>query len=124
MKTNALVVDRRSMEGNELTIPLKLVGVKKVIEASADELLAQPLKTGTFDVVFVEFNTLMEAGRDLIKSIRQMDLEVPIIVTYPDSVSVADLQKYCPEVSATLMTPFSDEQLRNVVEQHVFAMAQ
>ncbi len=124
MKTNALVVDRRSMERNELTIPLKRVGVKKVLEANADELLAQPFKTGSFDVVFVEFNMLMAAGRDLIKSIRQMDLEVPIIVTYPGSVSVADLRKYCPEVSATLMTPFTDEQLRNVVEQHVFAMAQ
>ena len=122
MKIKALVVDRRSMERNELTRPLKRIGVKNIVEVNVDEFMSQPFRTGEFDVVFVEFNTLMEAGRGLTKLLRQMDFQAPVIVTYPASVALEDLRKYCPDVSATLMTPFTDEQLRETVEQQVIAM--
>jgi DNA-binding NtrC family response regulator len=123
MKIKALAVDRRSTERNLLTRPLKQIGVKKVVEVTAEEFTAELFETGNFDVVFIEFNTLMEAGRNLAKSLRQMDDQIPIIVTYPESVTVADLQKYCPDVTACLMTPFTNEQLREAVEQHVLAVA-
>jgi DNA-binding NtrC family response regulator len=123
MKTKALVVDRRSMERNELTKPLKRIGVKKVVEVNIDEFVARPFQAGAFNIVFIEFNTLMEAGRGLLQTLRRTDCDVPVIVTYPESVAVDDLRKYCPDLSATLMTPFTDEQLREMVERHVLEMA-
>ena len=120
MKIKALVVDQRSVERNELTGPLKRIGVRKIVEVNVETLLAQPFRTGDFDAVFIEFNTLMEAGRGLTKSLREMDGQVPIIMTYPQSVSLADLQRYCPDASAYLMMPFATEQLLETVEQHVF----
>lgn len=123
MNIKALAVDRRSTERNLLTRPLKQIGVKKVVEVTAEEFKGELFETGDFDVVFIEFNTLMEAGRDLARSLRQMNGQTPIIVTYPENVTVADLQKYCPDATAYLMTPFTNEQLREVVEHHVLALA-
>ncbi len=94
------------------------------MEVNIDALMGQPFNTGDFDAVFIEFNTLMKAGRGLTKSIRELDGHVPIIVTYPPSVLLADFRKYCPEVSASLMTPLTNEQLRKTVEQQVFALLQ
>ncbi len=73
MKIKALVVDRRSMERNTLTRPLKQIGVRTVTELNAEELAAKPVKSGEFDVVFIEFNTLMDAGRELAESFRKFD---------------------------------------------------
>jgi DNA-binding NtrC family response regulator len=123
MKIKALVVDRRSMERNELTKPLKRIGVRKVTEVNVEEFRARPLKAGAFDLVFIEFNTLMEAGRGLLQMLRRADCDVPVIVTYPESVDVADVRKFCPEASSTLRIPFTNQQLRQIVERHVLEKA-
>ena len=115
MKIKALVVDRRSVERNELTFPLNRIGVRKVIEKNTEEILAKPFKAGQYDVVFVEFNTLMEAGQPLARSLRATDPNVPIIVTYPHTTKIADLKKYCPQASAYLVSPFTSEQLRETI---------
>ena len=109
------MVDRRSIERNVLTRPLKQIGVRTVTELNAEELAAKAIKSGDFDVVFIEFNTLMDTGRELAESFRKIDSSIPIVVAYPSSVTLADLKKYCPDVSACLMTPFTNEQLRETV---------
>ncbi len=119
MTITALVLDRRSSVRNAFTQPLKQIGIRNVVEINAQRLVDEPFDAGKFDVVFVEFNTLMEVGQTLVASLHEMDVNVPIIVTYPQSTNVADLKKYCPDASAYLVSPFSNEQLREVINQHV-----
>jgi len=123
MKIRALIVDRRSAERSELALPLTQAGVEKIVEVNVHELAAKPIHTGQYDAVFVEFNTLMEAGLELAQSLRAMAPDVALIVTYPDTARVADLQKYCPQASAYLASPFTSEQLRDVIETRVPAAA-
>lgn len=78
MNIKALVVDRKSVESSELTLPLSDAGLHKVVETNARELAAQPFQPGQYDAVFVEFNTLMESGQALARSLRAMDANVPI----------------------------------------------
>ena len=78
MNIKALVVDRKSVESSELTLPLHDAGLHKVVETNAHELAAQPFQPGQYDAVFVEFNTLMESGQALARSLRAMDADVPI----------------------------------------------
>jgi len=122
MKIKALVIDRRSVERNELTRPLKELGVRKVVERNAQEIAAEPVEAGQYDVVFIEFNTLMEAGQPLAGLLRAMDANVPIIVTYPPATRPADLKKYCPQATACLGSPFTNEQLRQTMEQCVASL--
>jgi DNA-binding NtrC family response regulator len=117
MNVKALVVDRRSMERNVLTLPLQQIGVRKVTELNREELAGRRIRSGEFDIAFIEFHTLMEAGRGLVDSLRTGDATLPIVVTYPSTVTVADLKKYCPDAAAYLLTPFTKEQLRESVAQ-------
>jgi DNA-binding NtrC family response regulator len=119
MKIKALVVDRRTMVRNALTQPLKNIGVRDVVEMNADEIVTEPIGAGEFDIVFIEFNTLIEAGETLVKSIRKQDPQVPIIVTYPETTNFADLKKYCPAATAYLKSPFTSEQLGEIVKQQL-----
>lgn len=111
------------MTRNALTQPLKKLGIHKVVELNADEIAGEPFEAGEFDVVFVEFNTLMEAGQTLVTSLRKIDANVPIILTYPQSTNLADLKKYCSSASAFLLSPFTKEQLRETICEHVPLLA-
>jgi DNA-binding NtrC family response regulator len=121
MNFKVLVVDRRSVERSELTLPLKKAGVGKIAEANLHELAAQPFQAGQYDAVFVEFNTLMEAGQALARSLRAMDADVPIVVTYPLTTRIADIKKYCPQASAYLASPFTSDQLWDTLQECVSA---
>ena len=123
MNIAALVVDRRSQKRSELSMRLKRIGVRKVASTNVREFMKRPFKAGAFDIVLIEFNTLMEAGRSITRSLRQMDLHVPLLVTYPESVAVVDLRKYCPDISTTLVTPVTDVQLREAIEQQLSTLA-
>jgi DNA-binding NtrC family response regulator len=121
MKIKVLVVDRQSVGHSPLTQPLKKSGVGNIIEVNERELAAQPFQAGQYDAVFVEFNTLMEAGQALARSLRAMDADVPIVVTYPHTTRIADIKKYCPQASAYLAAPFTSEQLLDSLGECVSA---
>ena len=119
MNIKALVVDRRSTVRNELTQPLKKIGVRKVVEMNTDEISIAVFRAGEFDIIFVEFNTLIEAGESLVQRLRQQDPAVPIIVTYPETTNFADLKKYCPKATAYLKSPFTTDELCDMVKQQL-----
>jgi DNA-binding NtrC family response regulator len=121
MNIKALVVDRKSVERCELTQPLEQAGLRTVDYANVQELAAQPFRPGQYDVVFIDFHTLMEAGRTLIRSLREMDADVPLVVTYPHTAQLADLKTYCPQASAYLESPFSRDELHDALEACVSA---
>ena len=80
MNIKALVVDRRSTVRNELSQPLKQIGVRKVVEMNASEAGGATFEAGEFDVIFVEFNTLIEAGETLVQRLRQQGFLFPALV--------------------------------------------
>jgi DNA-binding NtrC family response regulator len=102
MKIKALVVDRRTKVRNALTRPLKKIGVRQVVEMNGDEIGGATFEAGEFDIIFVEFNTLIEAGETLVQRLRQLDPAVPVIISYPETTNFADLKKHCPEATAYL----------------------
>jgi DNA-binding NtrC family response regulator len=119
MNIKALVVDRRSTVRNELSQPLKQIGVQKVVERNANDIGGTNFEAGEFDVIFVEFNTLIEAGETLVQRLRQQDSAVPIIVTYPETTNFGDLKKYCPKATAYLKTPFKTDELAAMVKEQL-----
>ncbi len=119
MNIKVLVVDQNSVERSELTLPLQQAGLRNIVEANVHELAARPSRAGQYDAVFVEFNTLMEAGQALARSLRAMDADVPMVVTYPRTTRVADLKKYCPQASAYMELPFTRDELRDTIEECV-----
>jgi len=121
MNIKALVVDRKSVVSSELTLPFHDAGLHKVVETNPHELAAQPFQPGQYDAVFVEFNTLMEFGQALARSLRAMDANVPIVVTHPQLARLADLKLYCPQASANLESPFTRDELLDTIDECVSA---
>ena len=119
MKINAFVVDRRTIVRKALAQPLLNTGVHRVVEMNAKELATEPFEAGEFDVILIEFSALINAGETLLTSLRNQDSHVPIIVTYPPTTNVADLINYYPSATAFLKSPFTPEQLRELIDMQL-----
>ena len=89
--------------------------MRNVAEANNGDQAIQLLQSGTYDMVFAEWNTQINGGEELVKAFRKFDAKLPIIVTAPPSMKPADLQKSCPNASNYLTLPFTTEQLRKTV---------
>jgi len=123
MELKVLVAESSKQVRKNITRSLKEMGVATVVEAASTEQAIEMFQKGTYDVIFAEWNTQIGVGEELLKTFRKMDVNVPIIVTAPQSKNVAELKKNCPSASSYLTTPFTTEQLRTTVAQYVPSIA-
>ena|SRR5438270_13780307 len=123
MEIKALIADSSAKARKNIIRSLKEIGVRNVTEATDGNEAVQLIETGTYDVVFAEWNTQVSGGEQLVKAFRKMDANLPIIVTAPPSRTPADLQKSCPNASNYLTLPFTTEQLRKTVSEYVPSIA-
>ena len=123
MEIKALVADSSAKVRKNITRSLKEIGVRNVVEATDTDQATELFETGSYDLVFAEWNTEIGGGEALLKSFRKMDANVPIIVTAPHTKKLTDLKKNCPSASTYLTVPFTTEQLRKTVSQYVPSIA-
>ncbi len=123
MEIKALVADSSAKARKNIIRSLKEIGVRNVAEANDGDQAIQLLQTGTYDVVFAEWNTKMKSGEELTKAFRKENAKLPIIVTAPQSKTPADMQKSFPNASNYLTLPFTTEQLRKTVAEYVPSIA-
>jgi two-component system, chemotaxis family, chemotaxis protein CheY len=115
MELKALVTDSSADARRNITRLLKELGVKDVVEASDSTQAMKLFQTGTYDLVFAEWNSEVGAGEKLVKSIRKIDSRVPIIVTAPHTRNLPEVKKSCPSASTYIMLPFTPEQLKKTI---------
>ena len=123
MEIKALVADSSAKARKNIIRSLKQIGVQNVAEANNGNEAIQLLETGTYDVVFAEWNTRIEGGENVVKAFRKRNSKLPVIVTAPPSKTPADLQKTFPEASNYLTLPLTTEQLRKTVSEYVPSIA-
>ena len=119
MNIKVLIVDRRMAARNELARPLKKLGVWDVVQITPQAVVSEALPPGDFDIAFVEFNTLKQVGPALIKSLRANDAHLPVVVTYPSTIKMADLKTHTSQASTCCVSPITAERLRTTIEQCV-----
>ena len=123
MEIKALVANSSNKERKNITRSLKEIGVIEVVEATDGNQAMELLQTGKFDMFFAEYNTKINKGEELVKTIRTINGKLPIIVTAPQSKKMDELKKVCPNASNYITTPFTTDQLRTTVKQYVPSLA-
>jgi two-component system chemotaxis response regulator CheY len=122
MEIKALVANSSNKERKNITRSLKEIGVANVVEATDGNQAMELLQTGKFDVFFAEYNTKIN-NEELVKTVRTINGQLPIIVTAPQSKKMDELKKACPNASNYITMPFTTDQLRTTVKQYVPSLA-
>jgi two-component system chemotaxis response regulator CheY len=122
MEIKALVANSSNKERKNITRSLKEIGVANVVEATDGNQAMELLQTGKFDVLFAEYNTKIN-NQELVKTVRTINGQLPIIVTAPQSKKMDELKKVCPNASNYITMPFTTDQLRTTVKQYVPSLA-
>ena len=123
MEIKALVASSSKKERKNITRSLKEIGVASVVEATDGNQAMELLQTGKFDMFFAEYNTKIDNCEELVKTVRTINGQLPIIVTAPQSKKMDELKKVCPNASNYITTPCTTDQLRTTVKQYVPSLA-
>ena len=123
MEIKALVANSSADERKNIIRSLKEIGVRNVVEATDGREAQQLMQKGKFDMVFAEFTTQKSTWEELVKAVRKIDSKLPIFMTAPKSQKIDDLKKAYPTATNYLTMPFTTEQLRKTVSQHVPSLA-
>ena len=92
MEIKALVANSSNKERKNITRSLKEIGVANVVEATDGNQAMELLQTGKFDVFFAEYNAKIN-NEELVKTVRTINGQLPIIVTGPKSKKMDELKK-------------------------------
>jgi two-component system chemotaxis response regulator CheY len=122
MEIKALVANSSNKERKNITRSLKEIGVANVVEATDGNQAMELLQTGKFDVLFAEYSAKIN-NEELVKTVRTINGQLPIIVTGPKSKKMDELKKACPNASNYITMPFTTDQLRTTVKQYVPSLA-
>jgi two-component system chemotaxis response regulator CheY len=122
MEIKALVANSSNKERKNITRSLKEIGVANVVEATDGNQAMELLQTGKFDVLFAEYSVKIN-NEELVKTVRTINGQLPIIVTAPKSKKMDELKKACPNASNYITMPFTTDQLRTTIKQYVPSLA-
>ena len=122
MDVKVLVAGSSANIRKNITQSLQEIGVRNVVEATDGEQAIQGLRADSFDIVFAEFNT-QAGGKNIVDAIRKIDVDLPIIVTAPQSQKLAEIKKACPGASKYLTSPCTRQQLEKSVTNFIPSLA-
>ena len=123
MKVKVLVADSSSKVRKNMTRSLKEIGVQAVVEAADADTAIKLLEQEQFNAVLADGKIKTDSGKDFVEEIRDIDDNVPIIVTAnPSEVSTAIQAEYFG-ATGFLPKPFTSESLREKLQEFVPAIA-
>ena len=123
MEIKALVANSSTDERKNIIRSLHEIGIRNVVEATDGQQAQQLAQQGKYDMVFAEFTTQKGSWDELVKAVRKTNSKLPIFMTAPKSQKIDELKKAYPTATNYLTMPFTAEQLRKTVRQHVPSLA-
>lgn len=97
---------------------LQAVGVTEVTEAADGQEAVSLFKPGLFDLVLTDWNMPGMTGLEVLKTIRKLDTNIPIIMVTTEAEKSRVLEAIQAGVSDYLVKPFTADTLREKLEKH------
>lgn len=116
--TRVLVADDSSTMRKIILRSLQAVGVTEVTEAADGQEAVSLFKPGLFDLVLTDWNMPGMTGLEVLKTIRKLDTNIPIIMVTTEAEKSRVLEAIQAGVSDYLVKPFTADTLREKLEKH------
>ncbi|MFK7777695.1 MAG: response regulator [Gimesia sp.] len=113
-----LVDDSGTMRTIQKRCLLKL-GIEDVTEAEDGVQALEKFKGGTFDIVLSDWNMPNMDGLELLKEIRLLNKEIPVIMITTESERARVVTAIQAGVSDYLVKPFTPDSLKSKLERWV-----
>lgn len=118
MSKRVLVADDSSTMRKIILRSLAAVGVPDATEAADGVEAIRIFMEGQFDIVLTDWNMPNKNGLDVIKAIREVNQEVPIIMVTTEAEKTRVLEAIQAGVSDYLVKPFTADTLREKLTKH------
>jgi len=118
MSKRVLVADDSSTMRKIILRSLAAVGVPGAAEAGDGAEAVEMYKQGGFDLVLTDWNMPAKNGLEVIREIRGIDKDVPIIMVTTEAEKSRVLEAIQAGVSDYLVKPFTADTLREKLEKH------
>jgi CheY-like chemotaxis protein len=122
MDIKVLVANGSAQVRKNIANSLQEIGVRSIVEVTTGDEAVNGLRSDNFDIVFAEFNT-QTGGQGIVEAVRQIDGNLPIIITAPKSQKLTQVKKNTPGASNYVTTPFNTQQLQQAIADFVPALA-
>ncbi len=119
MSQKALVVDDTGVMRKIVTRALMAVGVTDVVEAADGEQGIDAFKRSSFDIVMTDWNMPKKSGLDLLKEIRSINADVPVIMITTEAEKSRVLEAIQAGASDYVAKPFEQDLLRTKLLKYV-----
>ena len=117
MSTNVLVVDGTSKTRTETIQMLKQIGMSNFGEASKGNEAVDLYKQNSYDLVLINQDMPDTKGIEVVRQIRELDTQVPIIVTSTSSDQTISSQATQVGASDYIVRPYTMEMIREKIDQ-------
>lgn len=119
MSIRALVADDSGVMRTIIKRCLHAVGVENVVEARDGEQALELFALGTYDLVLTDWNMPGKNGLQVVKGIRNLGSEVPIIMVTTESERGRVLEAIQAGITDYLTKPFDAEKLEDKLGKYV-----
>jgi len=96
---------------------LKAVGVQDIVEAKDGQEAFDQFQGGGFDLVLTDWNMPNKNGLELVKDIRGVDTNVPVVMVTTEGERSRVLEAIQAGVSDYLLKPFTSDSLREKLDK-------
>ena len=119
MSAHVLVADDSATMRKIIIRSLSAVGISSVVEAADGNQAVNLYEPGAFDIVLTDWNMPGKTGLEVIKEIRALDANVPIIMITTEAEKSRVVEAIQAGVSDYLVKPFTAETLREKLDKHL-----
>jgi len=116
---NVLVADDSGVMRKIILRSLRAVGIDSAVEAADGTQAVALFKPGTFDLVLTDWNMPGKSGLEVIKEIRALDQQVPIVMITTEAEKSRVVEAIQAGVTDYLVKPFNSDTLREKLDKHV-----
>lgn len=115
-----LLADDSSTMRKIIIQSLQAIGVDNITEVATgdDAVIVFKAEPDSFDVVITDWNMPGKTGLEVIKAIRALNQDIPIIMVVTESEKGQVMQAIQAGVSDYLVKPFTKDTLQEKLEKH------
>lgn len=115
----ALVADDAKMMRTIIRRTLESMGFDAVVEAEDGAQAVDAFRGDVFDIVLTDWNMPHKDGLQVLKDIRAIDTNVPVIIITTEGQQQHVLEAVKAGVSDYILKPFEADSLKEKVTKHV-----
>lgn len=119
MSTKVLVADDSKTMRMLIKRSLGSVGLDDITEAADGDEAVEKFTSGEFDIVLTDWNMPGKTGLEVLKEIRKVNTDVPVIMVTTESEKSRVVEAIQAGVTDYLAKPFTAETLKEKLEKHI-----